>query len=139
MQLHTLKPIQKNKKRKRVGRGGKRGTYSGRGQKGQKSRSGRKLPGGALDVIKNIPKLRGIKNRSIAKKPRVLGVCVLEQIKEERVTKAELVEHGLIKSSESVKILSNGEIIRAVTIAGISVSKGAKEKIEKAGGSVEKL
>ena len=36
MQLHQLKPIHKNRKSKRVGRGGKRGTYSSRGMKGQK-------------------------------------------------------------------------------------------------------
>jgi len=43
MQLHQLKPKNKLKKAKRIGRGGKRGTYSGKGIKGQRSRAGAKI------------------------------------------------------------------------------------------------
>lgn len=67
MQLNDLKPIHKNKKRKRVGRGGKRGTYSGRGQKGQLSRAGRKLKPVIREIIKRYPKLRGYKFKSFKK------------------------------------------------------------------------
>ena len=136
MQLHTLPPVHKNKKKKRVGRGGKRGTYSGRGQKGQKSRAGRKLPGGALDVIKSIPKLRGIKNKSIKPKPRAVNISALEALEATPITKAVLQKHGIIKKREPVKILGTGEIKKAIVIEGIPASKSAKEAIEKAGGSV---
>jgi len=136
MQLHTLQPTRKNKKKKRVGRGGKRGTYSGRGQKGQKSRAGRKLPGGALDVIKSIPKLRGIKNKSIKPKPRAINVSALETLEEASITKAVLVSHGMIKKREPAKILGTGELKKAITVVGIPISKGARAAIEKAGGKV---
>ena len=136
MQLHDLKPTHKNKKKKRIGRGGKRGTYSGRGQKGQRSRAGRKLPGGHLDVIKSIPKLRGVTNKPKSAKPTTLNVGSLEALGERVIDRATLQKKGIISKRESAKILSTGEIKTAVTITGIQVSKQAKEKIEKAGGSV---
>lgn len=64
MQLHQLKPNNKKRKAKRVGRGGKRGTYSGKGMKGQKSRSGRKFEPIVRGLIKRYPKLRGYKFKS---------------------------------------------------------------------------
>ena len=62
MQLHELRPVHKNKSKKRIGRGGKRGTYSGRGMKGQKSRAGRKIRPAIRDLIQRTPKLRGAKD-----------------------------------------------------------------------------
>ncbi len=61
MQLNDLKPTNKLKKSKRVGRGGKKGTYSGKGMKGQKSRAGRKLEPPIRGLIKRYHKLRGYK------------------------------------------------------------------------------
>jgi len=136
MQLHELKPTHKNKTKKRVGRGGKRGTYSGRGQKGQRSRAGRKLPQSQLDVIKSIPKLRGIKNKSHAIKPVVINIEKLEALGEKVITKDVLRKKSIIKKRESAKILGTGELKTAITVEGIAMSKTAKEKIEKAGGTV---
>lgn len=72
MQLHKIKPENKLKKSKRVGRGGKRGNYSGKGIKGQKSRAGAKVRPEIRDMIKKIPKRRGYK-ASRGKKTRVPG------------------------------------------------------------------
>jgi large subunit ribosomal protein L15 len=61
MQIHDIKPDNKIKSKKRIGRGGKKGTYSGKGVKGQKSRAGAKIRPEIRDFIKKIPKLRGYK------------------------------------------------------------------------------
>jgi large subunit ribosomal protein L15 len=54
------------------------------------------------------------------------------------VTRDSLVEAGLINSNKGqVKVLSNGEISSAVTLKGLKVSAGARQKIEAAGGRVE--
>jgi len=72
MQLHQLKPKNKSKKVKRIGRGGKRGTYSGKGIKGQRCRAGAKIRPEIRDMIKKIPKKRGY-NASRGKKTKVLA------------------------------------------------------------------
>jgi len=59
MQLHQIKPLNKRKSKRRVGRGGKRGTYCGRGMKGQRARTGAKVRPEIRDLIKKIPKIRG--------------------------------------------------------------------------------
>ena len=70
MQLHDLKPNNKSKEKKRVGRGGKKGTYSGKGMKGQKSRAGRKLEPPIRGLIKRYHKLRGYKFNFPGKKKK---------------------------------------------------------------------
>ena len=74
MQLQDIKPRNKPKRKKRVGRGGKRGTYSGKGLKGQKSRAGAKIRPELRDFIKKVPKLKGYnfkryKKKSAKRKP----------------------------------------------------------------------
>ena len=64
MQLHELKVENKNRAKKRIGRGGKRGTYSGKGMKGQKSRAGRKIRPSVRDLMQRTPKLRGAKDKA---------------------------------------------------------------------------
>jgi large subunit ribosomal protein L15 len=142
MQLHELKPIHKGKKPKRVGRGGKRGTYSGRGLKGQKSRAGRKLRPAIRDLIKRYPKLRGFKFKSIGVKFSMVNVDVLEKkfMAGEQVSPKILVEKKLIRKIKGklpkVKILGQGELTKKLVIEGCEVSKGAREKVEKIGGSI---
>ena len=63
MNLHQIIPEHRNATKKRIGRGGKRGTYSGKGIKGQKSRAGSRVRPGTRDLIQQIPKLRGSRNR----------------------------------------------------------------------------
>ena len=143
MQLHTLQrkhPLKKD--RPRVGRGGKRGSYSGRGVKGQKAHAGRRIPSGLKEILSRLPKLRGVKNKSIQEKPEVVNLGDLGKIPGEIniINKNVLAEHGLIKDARNrVKILGNGYIKKPVTLQGLMISQSAKKKIEVAGGTVKNL
>ena len=143
MQLHQLKPKHKLKKRKRVGRGGKRGTYSGRGIKGQRSRAGRKFKPVIRELIKRYPKLRGYKFKRVTLKPAVVNIEILEKRFKaaDTVTPKVLIERGVIRRIRGrlpkVKILGQGKLTKKLIIEGCQVSKQAKEKIEKAGGSIK--
>ncbi len=143
MQLHQLKPKTKNKPIKRIGRGGKRGTTSGRGTKGQKSRTGHKIRPAIREFLKKIPKLRGIKNTVISNKPQVVDIKRLEAHFEsgEKITLQLLLEKGLVKKSTGqlpeVKLLGNSDLSKKLLVENCQISKTAKEKIEKQGGSVK--
>ena len=145
-----LENITKRKNRtnkaKRIGRGygsGTGGHTVGRGQKGQKSRSGHKstvaFEGGNVPFFRRIPKYRGFSN------PRkvVAQIVNVEDIQKnfkskEVVSFDTLKKKGLVKAkSDVVKILGNGEIKISVTIEGLKVSSSAREKIEKAGGTIK--
>ena len=119
---------QNNKRVQRVGRGGKRGTTSGRGTKGQKSRSGHRIRPAERDLLIRLPKLRGYRNKSIKEKQKVLNLSDLANSQDTVFNKKNL---GL------VKILGGGELKKPIIIEGLPVSKSAKIKIEKAGGTVK--
>ena len=154
MQLHQVKPIHKQKEKKRVGRGGKRGTYSGKGIKGQKSRAGRKLRPEIRDFIKKIPKKRGYRFKSIKPKPEIINLRDLEKhfsakggsasggndiilVNPEVLLKAGLVRRIKGRTPE-VKILGAGELKKKLKIENCKMSKSVekvlgvkKEKTEK--------
>lgn len=142
MQIHQLKRKTKNKKKKLVGRGGTRGKTSGRGTKGQNARAGRKKRPELRDIIKKLPKQRGYKFASRTIKPQVVNISALEANFDAgtTITRVLLLENRLVKKSNGtlpyVKILGTGEVTKKFILSGLSVSAGAKEKIEKAGGSV---
>ena len=145
MQLHTIQPTTKNKKRMTVGRGGKRGKTSGKGTKGQKSRAGRKLRPELRDIIKKLPKQRGRGkniNQAFQQKPVVVNLGAIDTAFEKGaiITPATLVAAKLIRIRQGekpmVKILSAGEITKALEFSGVTFSASAKEKIEKAGGKI---
>jgi len=148
MQLHQLKPTQARKTEKRIGRGGKRGKTSGRGMKGQTARAGNSTRPEMREIIKKIPKLRGHgKNRAQAVnnekvRPVVVNVSALETVFADGadVTPTTLVAAGIVasrrKKAPAVKILGTGELSKKLKVSGCIVSASAKEKIEKAGGSV---
>jgi len=138
MQLHDLKTKYSKRGKKRVGRGGKRGTTSGKGQKGQRSRAGHHILQAERIMIMKFPKLRGVKNKSRKEAAVIITLNDLASLsKDGKLTKQILLEKGIIsKAFQPVKVLSNGQIVSAVTVEGISVSAGAKAKIEKAGGKV---
>lgn len=139
MQLHDLKSSKNKKKKKRVGRGGKRGTYSGRGQNGQRANAGGRLPSPERELIKKLPKLRGIKNKSQKTAAVVINVGNLNKVfgEEKEITPGLFFEKGIIrKKSNPVKILGNGEVDGAYNVKNVAVSKSAKLKIENAGGKV---
>lgn len=147
MQLHEIKPSTPRKSAKRIGLGGKRGKTSGRGGKGQTARAGNSMRPEMRDIIKKLPKLRGFgKNRGRtvnSGKPDafVVNVGVLDTHFENgaSVSPATLKTAGVInnrKQAKYVKILGNGELSKKLNITGCEVSKSAKEKIEKAGGTI---
>jgi large subunit ribosomal protein L15 len=155
LNLHSLKPAQPRKDRKRVGRGlgSGKGRYSGRGIKGQKSRAGsHKLPagfeGGQMPIDMRLPKLRG--NTSADARPvgpfRTFTQPVNLRDLEQRfdagadVTLDALVEKGLIKHTRiDVKILGSGELTKKLSVTAHAFSATAREKIEAAGGTAVAL
>ena len=142
MQLHQIKPIHKNKRKKRRGRGGKRGTFSGRGVKGQKSRAGRKMQPIIRELIKRYHKKRGYRNKGKEKREVILNLSVLEKLfaEGEKITPQLLLSRRIIRKIKArvpdVKILGKGELKKKLIIEGCRFSKAAKEKIEKAGGTI---
>lgn len=143
MQIHQVIPKTKSRKGKYIGRGGKRGTYSGRGIKGQKARAGRKMRPEIRDLIKKLPKKRGYRFKSFQKDAVILNLDILNKnfADNSEITPKILAEKGLVKTSggkiPTVKILGDGEISKKLSVSGCLISKSAKEKIEKAGGSVK--
>jgi len=144
MHIHELPSIKKRVQR--IGRSGKRGSYSGRGVKGQKSRAGRRLRPAERDLIMRIPKQRGFRNKP---KEEVRTVIDLDAIAAKlksfvegkaplAVTPELLKAAGLVRKNFKgrVKLLGDGVISFAIRVEKMDVSKGAKTKIEKAGGSV---
>ena len=135
-----------NKKPKRVGRGSSSGlgTTAGKGNKGQQSRSGGKtyvgFEGGQMPLYRRIAR-KGFSNYPFKKEYVCINVELLETKFNdgETVNKDSLIEKGFIssKSNSLVKILGNGEITKKLTVEVDKVSASAKEKIEKAGGSVK--
>lgn len=140
--LDNLKPQKgSHKEKKRVGRGlGSKGSYSGRGVKGQRARSGGRSGlqlKGLRSLMLSTPKSRGF-SHAIAR-PLVVNVEDLAKqfTNGAKVTPKLLMKKGLISDTASgVKILGNGEIGVSLMIEDCKVSKIAKEKIEKAGGTV---
>lgn len=121
MLLHELISTGKAK-RARVGRGGKRGTTSGRGQKGQGAHAGRRVRPAERDFIQRLPKLRGYKNKPMNFKAPVINIKDLDA--------RAIIPRG-------VKILGVGNMKKAFMVRGVTMSKLARAKIEKAGGSIK--
>jgi len=148
MQLHDLKRKNPNKRPKRVGRGGKRGKTSGRGTKGQKARAGHRIRPEMRDTIKKISKRRGMgKNRARTVhpdriEPVVVNLAAIERLFSagEIVNQKTLLEKGLVRMKKGkmvpVKILGTGDVTKKLTIERCLISKSAREKIEKAGGTI---
>ncbi|MEX0648584.1 MAG: 50S ribosomal protein L15 [Balneolaceae bacterium] len=149
MKLHNLKTPAGNKKtRKRVGRGQGSGIgeQSGRGHNGQKSRSGSKVKpwfeGGQMPLQRRIPKF-GFKN-PFRVEYQAFNIQKLVDFIEagklsEDVTVENLIETGLLHKNQKVKLLSDGEIDKKISIEVHASSKKAQEKIEAAGGTVKIL
>jgi large subunit ribosomal protein L15 len=147
MQLHQLQAHVSGTRKKRVGRGGKRGKTSGRGTKGQKARAGHKMRPELRDIIKKLPKRRGYgKNRartvhSGRVRPIVVNIGTLSNASlPGAIDPRALVSSGLIRRHAGkiplVKILGAGTLDKKLSISGCLVSASAKEKVERAGGTV---
>jgi large subunit ribosomal protein L15 len=143
MQLHQIKPAHKQKKQKRVGRGGVHGFNCGKGSKGQNSRSGANFKPAIRELIKRYGKLRGYKFQSIKEHPVILNFEILDKSFEpgQTITPQVLIEKRLVSKIKGkipeIKILGKGEIKKSLIFEKCLVSKGAKAKIEKAGGQIK--
>jgi large subunit ribosomal protein L15 len=154
LNLSNLQPAQAREDRKRVGRGpgSGKGRYSGRGIKGQKSRAGSHkmragFEGGQMPIYMRIGKQRG----STSKDAMPVGPFRTETVPVNvrdldrfdagaEVTPESLVEKRLIKNTKiDVKLLGTGEVSKKLTVRVHAISASAREKIEKAGGTVELL
>jgi large subunit ribosomal protein L15 len=153
--LSNLRPAQKRRARKRVGRGlgSGKGRYSGRGIKGQKARSGSHtmrpgFEGGQMPLYMRLGKQRGPYSKdAMPMGPHrtftvPVNLTALEQKFEDgdEVTLEALVERGVIKNTRTdVKILGHGELTKKLAVTAHAFSASAREKIEKAGGTVTAL
>jgi large subunit ribosomal protein L15 len=155
LNLSNLKPAQKRRARKRVGRGmgSGKGRYSGRGIKGQKSRSGSNkmrpgFEGGQMPIYMRLGKQRGpySKDAMPMGPHRTHTVPVnlrdLERVFDDgaEVSLEALVEKGVIKNTRTdVKVLGQGELTKKLTVTAHAFSASARRKIEEVGGTVNPL
>jgi large subunit ribosomal protein L15 len=139
--------IQKNKQRKRIGRGpgSGHGKTSGRGHKGFFSRRGassrRGYEGGQMPLARRIAK-RGFNNKAFAPKVAILNLAVLEAAFQdgEEVNLETLADRGLAKGRfDELKILANGKLTRKLTVKAHRFSAAAEQQIAAAGGTVERI
>jgi large subunit ribosomal protein L15 len=143
MQINNLKRKTKNRKTELVGRGGKRGKTCGKGQKGQNARAGRKKRPEMRERLKKLPKLRGYAFKGFGERVWPVNVGQLEKVLPTggNVYPALLAKLGLAQvykgKNPVVKILGTGEVAKKFVISNCIVSKSAKEKIEKAGGTIK--
>lgn len=145
MKLHDLKPnVGSKKNRKRIGRGYGSGTgkTSGRGTKGQNARAGGGVPlwhqGGDTPYFRRMPKKPGFKNFNRVEYQEVNLEYLSAFRKGSKITPEILREVDLINTlSRPVVILGRGELKKPLKVKAHRFSKKAKEKIEKAGGTVE--
>ncbi|TWT54435.1 50S ribosomal protein L15 [Rubripirellula amarantea] len=147
MQLNDVhRGIQKNRPRKRIGRGSGsgHGKTSGRGHNGHKSRSGysRKpnFQGGTMPMFRRIPK-RGFNNRWATEVFAInvgrLNDCFNDG---DEVTIEALSKKNIAKGTfDEVKVLGEGEITKKLKVSVHRFSKSAEEKITAAGGSINKI
>lgn len=142
--LHNLQPRPGAKHRtKRLGCGESsgHGKTSGKGHKGQKARSGGSIrlgfEGGQMPLIRRLPK-RGFNNAAFHKTYALINLGDLDQFEAgSTVTEQMLRDSKLIRGTVAgVKILGGGELKHGLTIEAHKVSASAREKIEKAGGTI---
>jgi len=143
MRLNTLKPAAGSKHaEKRVGRGIGSGTGKtcGRGHKGQKSRSGGfskvGFEGGQMPLQRRLPKVgfssrigRATANVRLSELAKVDG----DVVNVESLQKANVISRNI----KRVKVFASGEVDKAYTLSGVTITKGARAAIEAAGGKVE--
>ena len=143
MRIQDLSPQKGSKKaRKRVGRGpgSGHGKTSCRGQKGQKSRSGGRVKpgfeGGQMPLQRRLPK-RGFTNL-FRVTYKAVNIRDLERFEPNAsIGPEELIEAGLVRKNDRVKLLAEGDLSRPLQLKVHRVSAAARSKIEAAGGAVE--
>jgi len=147
--MTTLNTTQKVIKKKiRIGRGigSGKGKTSGRGVKGQKSRSGvaiKSFEGGQMPLYRRLPK-RGFNIINKVKVAKINLDKIQYYIEKKTINSKEVINHKLLKklkiinkNSQYLKILGNGDLKDKINIEADLISKSAKEKLEKKGGTVQ--
>ena len=147
LSLNNIRPAKgSTHKKKRVGRGpgSGLGKTAGRGEKGQKSRSGysRKIgfEGGQMPLHRRLPK-RGFTN-IFKKRWLEVSLAALDRhfSANDEVTPQLLHERGIIKKAKhDVVVLGTGELGKPLRISAHRFTRSAREKIEKAGGTVSEI
>lgn len=143
MKLHDIRPIQKNKARKRIGRGTGSGwgNTSGKGRNGQNARSGGGVrlgfEGGQTPLFKRLPK-RGFTNFTRTEYA-IVNVSDLNVFDAGSIVTLDvlLAKKIVRKGLAGLKVLGDGELTTSLTIKAHKISASAKAKIEAAGGQVE--
>jgi large subunit ribosomal protein L15 len=143
MKLNSIAPSAGSKKPgKRRGRGHSagQGKTCGRGQKGQHARSGGfhkvGFEGGQMPLQRRLPKVgfRSAKALSYAE----VRLSELGAVEDEVIDILALKRAGVVgQRTTRAKVFASGELSKAVKLKGVGVTKGAREAIEKAGGSIE--
>lgn len=149
MKLNELAPNEgSNKKRTRVGRGigSGKGKTCGRGVKGQKARTGVAIngfEGGQMPLYRRLPK-SGFNNPG-AKEYAVVSLAQIQRAvdagrldSKSAVDEPSLIAAGLArKAPDGIRVLANGEIKTKISLKVAGATAGAKQAIEKVGGTVE--
>jgi large subunit ribosomal protein L15 len=144
IRLHNMRTRPGSRHRvKRLGSGESsgHGKTSGKGHKGQKARSGGSLrlgfEGGQMPLIRRLPK-RGFNNAAFHKNYAIVNLSDLSAFKEGTLVNEQLLrDSNLIRGhGAGLKILGGGELKHGLTVEADKVSASAREKIEKAGGTV---
>jgi large subunit ribosomal protein L15 len=144
IRLHNLRPRPGSRHRvKRLGCGESsgHGKTSGKGHKGQKARSGGSIrlgfEGGQMPLIRRLPK-RGFNNAAFRRQYAIVNLDDLNEFKSGTMVNEELLrESNLVRGHfVGIKILGGGELKHGLTVEADKVSAGAREKIEKAGGTI---
>jgi large subunit ribosomal protein L15 len=144
MRLHNLRPrpgARHRVKRLGCGESSGHGKTSGKGSKGQKARSGGSIrlgfEGGQMPLIRRLPK-RGFNNAAFHKDYAVLNVSDLNKFQAGTVVNEQLLrESNLIRGRfAGIKVLGDGEVKHNLEVQVDKISASAREKIEKAGGTV---
>ena len=141
--LHAPKGANKPKHRVGRGQGSGWGTTSGKGNKGQQARSGGGNPyvgfeGGQMPLYRRLAR-RGFSNHPFKKEWEIINLGEIEKKfkASETVDAVSLYKKGLAKGKAPVKILAVGDLTKSLKFNVAAASASAKEKIEKAGGTVE--
>ena len=147
MQLNTLNSYN-DKRKKSVGRwiGSGKGKTSGRGHKGQKSRSGvaiKSFEGGQMPLYRRLPK-RGFVKFTNDKLIAIINLSKIQKI----IDNKKILSNSILSLSslqklkiigqkyKRLKLLGSGDLKTKLDAEVFSISKSAKEKIEKLGGKV---
>jgi large subunit ribosomal protein L15 len=144
MRLHNLQPRPGSRHRvKRLGCGESsgHGKTSGKGHKGQKARSGGSIrlgfEGGQMPLIRRLPK-RGFNNAAFHKHYAIINLDDLNAFKAGTAVNEQLLRESKLVRGDfvGIKILGDGELKHGVKVEADKVSAAAREKIEKAGGTI---